>query len=140
MTTKLRTKHYRQTHPKCGKSVTEQHHAKTCNINYIVGKYQKTGLVDHINKHEGSYGDVSNADFETAMSLVTEQTTVFNELPSSVRKHYKNDVQTYLEALGTEEGQNEHRALLNPVVEQETAPEEPQEPEKVPEPEPEPVT
>jgi len=117
------TKRIRQIAPKTGKTVTEQHHAKTCNINYIIGKYQKTGLVDHVNRHQGRYGDVSGTDYEKAMELVTEQQTVFNELPSSIRKHYENDVTQYLEHVQTEEGALEHQNLLNP------APEDP-EPEK----------
>jgi len=136
-----RTKRLRQVAPKCGKTMTEQHHAKTCNINYIVGKYQKTGLVDHVNRYEGTYGDVSGADFEKAMELVTEQKTIFAELPSSIRKHYKNDVVKYLAAVESDEGAAEHANLLNPAPEdpepEKTAP---TEPEKVPEPEPEPVT
>jgi len=137
----LKTEQVRQVHPKCGKTVTEQHHAKTCNINYIIGKYQKTGLVDHVNRHQGNYGDVSGADFDRAMELVTEQETVFNELPSSVRAHYNNDVVEYLTAVETDSGAEEHRNLLNPVPEvpepEKTAPTEPQ---KATEPEPEPVT
>jgi len=135
------TKRVRQVHPKCGKTMTEQHHAKTCNINYIVGKYQKTGLVDHVNRHQGRYGDVSAANFETAMELVTEQKTVFAELPSSVRKHYKNDVTKYLAHVQTEEGALEHQNLLNPAPEEPEPEKEPQnEPQKATDPEPEPVT
>lgn len=135
------TKRIRQVHPACGKTVTEQHHAKTCNINYIIAKYQKTGLVSHINKHEGRYGDVSGADYERAMELVTDQETMFNELPSSVRAHYDNDVAEYLEHVRTAEGAAEHAQLLNPAPE---VPEEeitaPAEPQPATEPETEPVT
>jgi len=125
------TKRIRQIAPKTGKTVTEQHHAKTCNINYIIGKYQKTGLVDHINRHQGKYGDVSGADFDRAMQLVTEQETVFAELPSTVRAHYDNDVVKYLEHVNTEAGALQHENLLNPVPEdpepEKEAPEAPQE-------------
>jgi len=136
----IRHKRMRQTARKCGKTMTEQHHAKTCNINYIVGKYQKTGLIEHTNRHQPSYGDVSGADYEKAMSLVCEQETEFQELPSSVRKHYKNDVVKYLEAVGTAEGIEQHVALLDPQQPAEELPEELSEPEKETEPEAEPVT
>lgn len=140
----VKTKYTRVIHPKCGKTVTEQHHAKTCNINHIINKYQKTGLVEHVNRHQANYGDVSSADFETAVSLVKEQETVFNELPSSVRKHYDNDVVQYLEHIQTEDGALEHQNLLNPLPEvpetQKTAPEASQEPQKDGEQESKPVT
>lgn len=133
----VRKKRLRQTAPATGKTVTEQHHAKTCNINYIIGKYQKTGLVEHTNRYKATYGDVSAADFEKAMAIVCEQETIFEELPSSIRKHYDNDVVNYLEAVETEEGALEHQYLLDPRKRPVEAQEEP---EKAPEPEPEPVT
>ena len=88
----IKTKYKRQVHPKCGKTMTEQHHAKTCNINHIIAKYQKTGLLDHVNKYEPTYGDVSRIEFEKAMNLVSDQKMVFDELPSSIRAHYNHDV------------------------------------------------
>ena len=125
-------KSVRQPHPKCGKTLTEQHHAKTCNINAIMAKYNKTGLVDHINRHQGRYGDVSGADFQTAMNLIADQETIFHELPAAVRAAYDNDPAQYLDEVMTEEGQERHAALLNPEPEPEdpepdtTAPPEPQ--------------
>jgi hypothetical protein len=110
----VKTKYQRQVHPIKGKTMTEQHHAKTCNINWIMQKYAKTGLIDHVNRHQASYGDVSRADFETAMNLVCEQQTEFEELPAKVRAMYEHNVVNYLEALETEEGRAEHANLLNP--------------------------
>ena len=39
-----------------GKSLTEQHHAKACDINSIMAKYVKTGVLDHITRYEPTYG------------------------------------------------------------------------------------
>ena len=109
--------------PVGGKSVTEQHHAKTCNINAIMAKYQKTGLIDHITKHKGRYGDVSGADFQTAQNLIAEQETIFHELPASVRSHFDNDPAQYLDLVMTEEGQQELATLLNPPPAENVPPE-----------------
>ena len=128
-------KSIRQAHPKCGKSLTEQHHAKTCNINAIMAKYNKTGLVDHINRHQGTYGDVSGADFQAAQNLIADQYTIFHELPAAVRAEYDNDPANYLDEVMTEEGQERHAALLNPEPEVE-----PSEPEKTAPAEPETTT
>ena len=122
----------RQAHPKCGKSLTEQHHAKTCNINAIMAKYNKTGLVDHINRHQGRYGDVSGADFQNAQNLIAEQITIFEELPAPVRAELNHDPAEYLDLVMTEEGQETLSALLNP----EPDPQDP-EPEKTAPTEPE---
>ena len=64
---------------------TEQHHAKSVNINTIVAKYMKTGVIDHIAKHSPTYGEVSSQSFHDAQNLVAEQKTIFQELPSYVR-------------------------------------------------------
>ena len=89
----------RQNAPVAGISITEQHHKKSCDINSIVAKYQKTGLVDHINKHEAKYGDVSGYDYKTAQDLVAEQKTIFYELPSQVRAEFDNDPANYLDLI-----------------------------------------
>ena len=109
----------RQAHPKCGKSLTEQHHTKTCNIHAIIAKYQKTGLIDHINRHQARYGDVSGADFQTAQNLIAEQATIFEELPSAVREAYDNDPAKYLNEVMTPDGVERHQALLDPEPEPE---------------------
>ena len=111
------SKSERVLHPKCGKTVTEQHHAKGCNINAIIAKYQETGLISHVNRHSPTYGDVSQADFRLAMELVTDAHTEFEDLPSSVRAEYNHDVSEYLAALETEQGRLSHQNLLNPVPE-----------------------
>ena len=118
----------RQAHPTGGKTLTERHHAKTCNINAIMAKYNKTGLVDHINRHEARYGDVSGADFQRAQNLIAEQKTIFHELPAAVRAAYDNDPAIYLDEVLTEEGQERHAALLDPDPDKpdlETGPETP---------------
>lgn len=104
--------------------MTEQHHEKSCNINSIMAKYQKTGLIDHVNKYKGTYGDVTGADFKAAQDLIAEQKTIFYELPARVRAELDHDPANYLEMVLTEEGQQELAAILNPApAEPETAPE-----------------
>lgn len=94
---------------------TEQHHAKSCDINTIMAKYLKTGVIDHVNKHSAHYGEVSAADYHAAQNLVADQKTVFEELPAFVRDHYENDVGNYLEALQTNEGVEELQKVLYPT-------------------------
>mgnify|MGYP000326738181 FL=1 len=94
---------------------TEQHHAKSCDVNTIMARYLKTGVIDHVTRHKGTYGDVSGADYLTAQNLVAEQKTIFEELPAFARDHYENDVANYLEALQTDEGLEELRSVLHPT-------------------------
>ena len=105
--------------PVTGISMTEQHHKKSCDINSIVAKYQKTGLVDHINKHQAKYGDVSGYNYKTAQDLVAEQKTIFYELPSQVRAEFENDPANYLDLMQTDEGLETLGEMLTPVEEPE---------------------
>lgn len=121
----------RQTQIVEGPTMTEQNHEKTCNINTIMAKYQKTGVVDHINKHQGRYADVSGADFRTALELCTEQQTIFEELPATARDYFGHDVAEYVDFVSDGGDLNE---ILAPTP---VAPETPETPSEPP---PEPQT
>lgn len=116
--------------------MTEQHHEKSCNINNIMARFTKTGVIDHINRHQANYGDVTGADFKAAQDLVAEQKSVFHELPAAIREQFDNDPANYLDLMMTDEGVEELREMLNPT---EPTPEPEPEPEPEPTPEPEPA-
>ncbi len=75
---------------------TEQSHKRACDINSIMAKYQKTGAIKHLNAHPPKYGDATGPDFTAAQFLVAEQTSIFEELPSKLRRIFKNDPAEYL--------------------------------------------
>lgn len=68
-----------------------------CDINKIISKYQKTGLVQHVAIHGPTYGDYDALDFQTAMETIASGTEMFQELPSSVRKRFGNDPARFME-------------------------------------------
>lgn len=96
-----------------GKSLTEQHHARSCDINSIMAKYLKTGVIDHISKYEPQYGDVCMQDYKQAQDLVARVKTEFEELPGYVRARF-NDVSHYLALMQTDEGVETLRGFLAP--------------------------
>jgi len=73
------------------KGMTRQEFERECNINNIMSKYQKTGVVDHITKHSPMYGDYDPIDFQTALNTIKEGEAMFAELPSQARKYFSND-------------------------------------------------
>ena len=95
-------------------TLTEQHHARACDINSIMANYIATGTVDHISKYSPQYGDATGADFQNAQILVAEQKSIFEELPAYVRKHYSHDPALWLDAMQTDEGVSEMKSLLAP--------------------------
>lgn len=104
---------FRVTNNTVGDTMTEQHHARACDINTIMAKYVRTGLLEHVSKYEPTFGDVSRVDFQDAMFLVAEVEAEFQDLPAYVREHYGN-AQNYLEAIQTEEGVEALRSLKPP--------------------------
>lgn len=100
--------HARVHPPEGGDSLTMQSMAAECDINNIVSKYQKTGLLDHVQKHGPQYGDMSSShDFTEAMNLVTEAQSMFEELPSSIRKKFNNDPTEFLDFVAEPENRDE---------------------------------
>lgn len=92
--------------------MTEQHHEKQCNINNIMARYEKTGLIDHINRIEGNYGDATGADFKTALDLVKREEANFAELPAKIRAELNDDPAEYLDLVATDEGVKQMADLL----------------------------
>ena len=81
----------------CGKGRTQQNFAKDCDINEIMKRYEKTGLVAHVNRFQGSYGDVTGAlDFHSAQNAVIAATEAFMTLPARIRQKFANDPGAFL--------------------------------------------
>lgn len=80
-----------------GPSLTRQSFAQECDINYILRKYQKTGLVEHVNKFQGNYADLTDIPtYQDALNKVIEANDAFSSLPSSIRKRFGNDPEEFL--------------------------------------------
>jgi len=92
-------------------SLTKQSFTKECDINNILKKYQKTGAIDHVNKHEASYGYASSDDFTASMAIVAKGETMFNDLPSSIRNKFENDPAQFLDFVQDEKNIKEMQEL-----------------------------
>jgi phage internal scaffolding protein len=75
---------------------TKQSFKDECNINNIMAKYARTGVIEHGNKHAPSYGDCPEIDFRQAMEVVLEAQETFAELPAVVRRRFDNDPANFL--------------------------------------------
>lgn len=79
-------------------SMTKQEFKDECNINNIMAQYQKTGLVNHLNKYEGRYDDVSGAvSYQEAHDIMMRAESMFMSVPSSIRAKFDNDPGKFLE-------------------------------------------
>lgn len=107
MTQSVQIKKHYDAHPRVTfttdkKSLTHQSMADECDINRIMAKFQKTGILDHRNSFEGQYGDFTNApeDYHSSMNAVLSAETMFKSLPSSVRKKFQNDPGQFIDFVG----------------------------------------
>lgn len=80
-----------------GKSRTKQSAKDECDINNIMKKYHRTGLLPSVNA-DGVYADVAVlGDFKTAYDQVIRAQELFDSLPSRVRERFDNSPQALLE-------------------------------------------
>lgn len=78
-------------------SFTQQHHKKDCDVNNIIKKYDKTGLITHVNHMKAQFGDFSEVmDYQEAQNVLIGVQEHFMQLPSYVRKQFDNDPETFM--------------------------------------------
>lgn len=109
---------------------TKQSFKAECDINVIMERYQKTGVLDFAQKHEAQYGDCTGLDFTAAMQVVVDARNMFNDLPSSVRARFGNDPAQLLDFVQHPENREEaiKLGLVQPMTAQAPLPPEPSKP------------
>ncbi len=107
-----------------GKSRTKQSMAAECDINNIMAKYQKTGAIAHINKHGMEYGFASGLDFAESMRVVKDGQRMFDDLPSLLRRRFKDDPAEFLDFVQNPDNSDEmlKLGLIDKPVEAPVAP------------------
>ena len=90
-----------------GQSLTRQSHKAECDINNIVARFNKDGVITHLAKHGESYGDVTGADYKTWMNKLVSAREMFEELPSDVRSRFGNDPSAFLSFVQNPENKDE---------------------------------
>lgn len=72
-------------------SMTKQSFAQESEINNIMARYEKTGIIDHVKQH-GGYADMpAGLDYQSALQLTIDAQLAFNELPAATRREFGND-------------------------------------------------
>lgn len=82
-----------------GPSLTRQEFAEECDINVIMERYERTGVIDHTSNRAPFYfnyeGDIP--DLQTAMQIRIDAERAFMTLPAKVRKEFDNDPVKFVE-------------------------------------------
>lgn len=78
---------------------TEQCHRDICDIKKIISKYDRTGIISHVNKGIARYGvDYSEVnEFQVNLNFVINAQADFDALPSNIRERFMNDPGKFFE-------------------------------------------
>ncbi len=103
-----RTPHARVTKAFLLPSLAKQSFADECNINNIMAKFNKTGILEHENKRKPRYGDLIDAvDYHSSLNKTIEAQDAFDNLPSAIRSRFNNEPGEFLEFVDNPENAEE---------------------------------
>ncbi len=93
-------------------SRAKQSMSAECDINLIMDKYARDGLVQHLNTHQGSYGDLPGViDYHDALNAVLSAKEAFDTLPSKIRSRFDNEPALFLSFVNDENNRDEMAEL-----------------------------
>lgn len=90
---------------------TKQSFKDECDINMIMSRFQKTGVLDFANKNAPQFGDCTGVEFQAGMELVARARSMFNEMPSKLRNRFSNNPAEFLEFVQNPANREEAREL-----------------------------
>lgn len=89
-------------------SLTKQSFKDECDINNIVSRFAKTGVLDHEVLVKPKFGDfLGVSDYQSALNQVIEAEEAFDNLPAKVRSRFKNQPVEFLEFCADEKNYHE---------------------------------
>ena len=89
----------------------QQHHKDECDINVILERFGKTGMMP-VNAISGTYGDFSGVhDYHTALNAIIASESEFAALPAQIRNRFQNDPSNLIEFLDNPKNKAEAESL-----------------------------
>jgi len=90
-------------------SMTKQSFKDECDVNNIMARFERTGVLDYINENAAQFGEVPALDFQTAMNIVAKGNSLFEQMPGAQRAAFENDPVKFLAFM--EDGRNRDKAI-----------------------------
>ena len=90
---------------------TEQSHKDRVDVNNIIKKYARTGVIDHMHFVDPSFQDCTSIDFKTAMDRVLKVQEAFEKIPSNIRNRFDNDPSKFMAFYENPENKEEAKKL-----------------------------
>ncbi|WNK14697.1 MAG: internal scaffolding protein [Microvirus sp.] len=76
---------------------TKQAFKDECDINNIMQRYQKTGILPETQQRVAQYLDATGFDFQASMEQVAAAKTMFEQIPAAIREKFENDPAKFVE-------------------------------------------
>jgi len=93
-------------------SMTQQQFKNQCDVNQILKKFEKTGMISHTNNSQGTYADFSTVkNFHENLNMVLNAQSAFDSLPASIRKRFSNNPTSLLEFVSDDSNYDEALSL-----------------------------
>jgi len=80
-----------------GSGLTKQEFKDESDINQIMARYMRTGLIDNVTNKLPQFQDLDGQTFTDAMQIVAESKSLFADLPSSIRNEFENNPAKFLD-------------------------------------------
>lgn len=97
-------KHERQRFDTGSDSRAKQSFKDESDINNIMAKYLKTGVLDYVKENAGQYLDLPEGmDYQSAMNITIAAGEAFDNLPGSIRKRFDNNAVEFLDFMNDED-------------------------------------
>lgn len=104
---------------------TRQEFADECDINILLARYEKSGVLTHYSQVEPVYMDLSEVpDLQASLAAMREAERAFMTLPATVRREFDNDAVKFVEFAQNPEN-------IDQMREWKLAPPKPEEPKPV---------
>lgn len=78
-------------------SLTKTSFAEELDVNNVIKKYNKTGILQKAHDFEGVYGEFHSYDLREAIEMVNKAQDLFLEIPSDVRRKFNNDPGAFID-------------------------------------------
>lgn len=101
-------------------SLTKQQFKNDCDVNVILKKYGRHGVVPQFDYLKPQFGDFTTVeDFHSAIDRIMDSRAVFDRLPATLRARFKNDPALLLEFVADDRNYDEavKLGICSPKVE-----------------------
>lgn len=87
-------------------SLTVQDAKDECDINLILARFEKTGVLEHTKNAQPQYGDFTDIPhYQESLNMALKAQNMFMDLPAGIRAKFQNDPMNFLQFANNPENQ-----------------------------------